>query len=306
MDSTAPDCTGYGLNMYKYWIAWNTSKKANLHEDSRAWLQSLLVLALLGTANPVKPRELPLWEAGAGGFQGTFPAYRGSEDQQNFLLPFPYLIYRGTYLKIDRDGARLRLFDSDRVKLNLSASASLPAKSDDNNARKGMPDLDPTFEIGPQLKIRLAQISSRQTLNLRLPVRAVIATDFTSARHVGWIFNPNIRLYNTDVFGGWNIGLSLGPVFATGKYHEYFYEVKPKYETPERPAYRASGGYSGSAAIVTIRRRFNRIWLGGFVRYDYLDGAEFDDSPLVETRHSLMAGLGIVWIFASSSRTVGR
>jgi hypothetical protein len=42
-------------------------------------------------------RELPLWEAGIGVFPGTFPNYRGSDDQQDYLLPFPYLVYRENF-----------------------------------------------------------------------------------------------------------------------------------------------------------------------------------------------------------------
>jgi hypothetical protein len=59
------------------------------------------LLAIQGTV--ATPRELPLWEVGAGLFPSTFPAYRGSDDQQYYLLPFPYLVYRGNYLRVDRE-----------------------------------------------------------------------------------------------------------------------------------------------------------------------------------------------------------
>jgi hypothetical protein len=62
------------------------------------------LLAIQGTV--ATPRELPLWEVGAGLFPSTFPAYRGSDDQQYYLLPFPYLVYRGNYLRVDREGLR--------------------------------------------------------------------------------------------------------------------------------------------------------------------------------------------------------
>jgi hypothetical protein len=78
--------------------------------------------------------------------------------------------------------------------------------------------------------------------------------------------------------------------------------VDPQYATPTRPAYRASGGYSGTLALASLSRRFNRVWMGGFVRYDNLAGSQFDDSPLYETRHSLMAGFAVSWILKQSSR----
>jgi len=259
------------------------------------------VLAIHGTVSMC--RELPLWEAGIGMFPSTFPAYRGSDDQQYYLLPFPYLVYRGDYLKVDREGLRARLFDTDRVQLNISANAAPPARSDDNDARDGMPDLDPAVELGPSLNVLLARLSDNHNLKLRLPVRSVIATDLGGTEHAGWIFNPHLKLESVNVFGGWETGLSLGPLFGSRKYHEYYYAVDPQYATPTRPAYTASGGYSGTLVLASLSRRFDRMWMGGFVRYDNLSGTQFDDSPLFETRHSLMAGFAVAWIFSHSSLT---
>jgi outer membrane scaffolding protein for murein synthesis (MipA/OmpV family) len=266
----------------------------------------LLAVFLISAGEIVVARELPLWEAGIGVFPSSYPAYRGSDDQQYYLLPFPYLVYRGEYLKIDRDGMRARLFDTDRVEINISVNGAVPVKSDDSDARSGMPDLDPTFEIGPSLNVVLARPSRKHTLKLKLPVRSVIATDFSSTEQAGWIFNPHLNLDNKDVFGGWNAGLSLGPLFGNRKYHAYYYEVPSKYATASRPAYSASGGYSGTLAVASLSRRFNHVWMGGFIRYDNLSGAVFDDSPLVETDHSTMAGFAVAWIFKKSSKVVSR
>jgi len=199
---------------------------------------------------------------------------------------------------------RARLFDTDRVELNVSLNGAIPVNSDDSDARSGMPDLDPTFEIGPSLNVVLARPSERHTLKLKLPVRSVIATDFGSAEQAGWIFNPHLNLDSRDMFGGWNTGLSLGPLFGNRKYHAYYYEVAPEFATPSRPAYSASGGYSGTLMIASLSRRFERVWVGGFIRYDNLSGAVFDDSPLVETRHSVMAGFAVAYILKKSAATV--
>jgi len=273
------------------------------YKDS-AVIRFLLAVLLAVQGTVAMSRELPLWEVGVGLFPSTFPAYRGSEDQQYFLLPFPYLVYRGDYLRVDREGLRARLFDTDRVQLNISVNASAPARSDDSSAREGMPDLDPTVEIGPSLNILLAELTDKHSLKMRLPVRSVIATDLSSTEQAGWIFNPHLKLESEDVFGGWGAGLSLGPLFGNGKYHNYYYAVDPQYATATRPAYSASGGYSGTLALASLSRRFNRIWMGGFIRYDNLSGAKFEDSPLLETDHSLMAGIAIAWIFKRSSRTL--
>jgi MipA family protein len=97
-------------------------------------------------------QKLLLWEAGLGVAPITFPDYRGADEQSNFVLPLPYFVYRGERLKVDRNGPRGILFDTKRLQLDLSLNASIPVESDDNEARRGMPDIDPTLEIGPVLK----------------------------------------------------------------------------------------------------------------------------------------------------------
>lgn len=71
----------------------------------------------------------------------------------------------------------------------MSLAASFNTKSNDNNARRGMPDLDYLGEIGPQLKIKLGELFGGKT-ELQLPVRAVFSTDFGRVDHRGYLFNP--------------------------------------------------------------------------------------------------------------------
>jgi len=40
-------------------------------------------------------------------------------------------------------------FKSDNAELDVSLNGSVPVKSSENRARQGMPDLEPTLEIGP-------------------------------------------------------------------------------------------------------------------------------------------------------------
>jgi outer membrane scaffolding protein for murein synthesis (MipA/OmpV family) len=68
--------------------------------------------------------EKPLWEASIGVATVSFPAYRGSDQRHNFLLPTPYFVYRGEFLKADREGVRAQLFDSDRAELTFSAACA--------------------------------------------------------------------------------------------------------------------------------------------------------------------------------------
>jgi outer membrane scaffolding protein for murein synthesis (MipA/OmpV family) len=249
----------------------------------------------------------PEWEFGAGATAFTLPDYRGSDESRTYLFPFPYVIYRGDKLRVDRGGVRGVFFETDRVEFDLSISAAPPVDSEDNRARQGMPRLDPTLEIGPRLNVKLMGSRVRDwAVNLRLPVRAVVATDLSHAEGAGYVAYPHLTL-NTrpTVFGGrWNLGLQAGPLYGTRRYHRYFYGVDAEFATPERPAYAASGGYSGTLALASITRRFRSLWIGGFARYDTLKGAAFESSPLMRRDYSLMAGIAFAWVFAESERKV--
>ena len=264
------------------------------------------VLPFLAAAD-AQAGEYPLWEVGAGLGVIDFPDYRGSDERKTWLLPVPYLVYRGDILKADQQRVRGLFFQSDRVEIDASVNGSVPVKSDDNQARSGMPDLDPTLEIGPALNLALVRSRDRKiSLELRLPLRAVIATDFSRVHGEGWIAAPNVNL---DLHGiwpgeGWNLGMLAGPLYADSKYHQYFYGVEPAFATPQRPAYSARGGYAGTQFVAALSKRYPSFWVGGFVRWDTLNGAVFADSPLVKTKQYFSAGFAVSWVIADSATRV--
>ena len=248
--------------------------------------------------------QRPLWELGLGVAGLRLPDYRGADQSRAYALPLPYIVYRGTWLKADRDGARALLFDAPRLKVDISAAASTPTRSTDNDARRGMPDLHGTFELGPNLNLTLASSRpQRWKLDLRLPLRAAFSIE-RSPKLVGTTFEPNLNLDVGSVGGGWNLGLLTGPVFADRKQHAYFYGVDATYATSSRPAYRARGGYAGWRALAATSRRFGNTWVGAFLRYDELRGAAFDDSPLRRRNSALTLGFGVAWILATASELV--
>jgi outer membrane scaffolding protein for murein synthesis (MipA/OmpV family) len=265
------------------------------------------LLAVTST-NISRAEELPLWEAGLGFAGLSLPDYRGSDQQRFYVLPLPYLVYRGDLLRLDSNGLSGLLFHSDRVRLTLSADAGVPVKSAKDTARSGMPNLDPTIQLGPSLEIDLFKdMNSERVVRFCLPVRSVIATDLSRWNSIGFVVNPQLTfdLRNTGPGGGWNFGLAVGPLFATERYHDYYYEVAPRFAIPgSRPAYDARAGYSGSLLILSVTKRFGHIWFGAFARYDELSGAVFANSPLMRTDHSVMAGFGLAWVFAESKTLV--
>lgn len=257
---------------------------------------------LAGLALAAHGEELPLWEVGVGAAGISFPDYRGSSRQRSYLLPVPAFAYRGEIFQADRERLRGLLFRSERVEVELSLGGSVPVDSDDNPVREGMPDLDPTFEVGPSLNFRLAH-SPRRTLRLRLPVRAQVATDFRSVHGAGLAANPNLNL-DVRLDRGWKLGFVAGVLFGDRRNHGYYYDVAPQFARPGRPAYDAPGGYSGTQLIASMSKRFGRWFVGGFVKQDFLRGVAFEASPLMERRNSVSAGIAVTWTFAQSEKLV--
>lgn len=255
-------------------------------------------------ASSARAEMLPLWEVGGGVAAISFPDYRGSASRRSYLLPVPVLVYRGDIFQIDREKIRGLLFKSDRAELDMSISGSVPVRSDGNRVREGMPDLDPSLEIGPSLNIWLARTDSAR-LALRLPLRAVITSDFRSVHSAGVLANPNLNL-DLRAVQGWRLGLVAGALFADRKYHEHFYGVAPEFARQGRAVFRAPGGYSGAQFIAALSRRFEPAWVAGFVKYDVLNGAAFAASALVERRNNISVGIAVTWVFAQSGTRVER
>jgi outer membrane scaffolding protein for murein synthesis (MipA/OmpV family) len=255
-------------------------------------------------ALPASAAELPLWELGAGLGGLRLQHYRGSDQHHDLLLPVPYAIYRGKIFRATREGARAVLVDSERVDLDLSLAVSPPLRSQDNRARAGMPDLPATLELGPNVNVVL--VRGREDafdwkLDFRLPVRGVVQLN-SSFKDAGWTASP---VLNLDLkWQGWNLGAQAGPLWASRRHHALYYEVAAPYATTARPAYAAAAGNGGWRWATAATRRLGKLWVGGYVRGDELQGAAFVDSPLVKKTHTVSFGLAFSWVFAVSDERV--
>jgi MipA family protein len=261
----------------------------------------LVGLAWLGLAgHPALAEELPLWELGAGAGLLRLPHYRGADQSHSWVLPVPYAVYRGDIFRADRDGARAVLLEGARYDFDLSVAAGPPTRSRDNQARRGMADLDPTFELGPNLNLELAR-GAGWSLDLRLPVRAAFTVG-SSPRYLGVNAEPRL---NVDLeWQGWNLGGQVGALWAQRRVHAYVYDVTPAEALVDRPAYRAAGGFSGWQLTFGVSRRQGSTWHGAFVRLDQLDGAAFQASPLVRQRQAVAFGYAVSWVLRTSNTLV--
>ncbi len=262
----------------------------------------ILIIGLLAFNCSLYAEEAPAWEAGAGLIMFNTPHYLGADQSSVHVFPLPYFIYRGEYVQADRDGIRGAIYDSEKLDLRLSGGGSLPVNSKDSTARKGMDDLDLILEGGPTLQYKLYH-GDHHIWRLDLPVRAAFSIGNDGVHHQGWTTNP--RIMYRRYFDHWTLTSTLGPVFSDSSYHGYVYDIDRGEVTPDRAAYNAKGGYTGSRASLSFRRRYGRLFVGTFLSYYNISGAANEDSPLVKTDDYFSTSMTIAWVFAEADKRVG-
>lgn len=262
----------------------------------------VVLIVVMLAASQARAADEPLWELGLGAGVASFPEYRGSKERSSFVVPIPYLVYRGERLRIDRDGARGLFAETPNWELDFSVDGAVPVESSDDGPRAGMEELDPVVEYGPSL-IRRLGTNRLGRWTLRLPLRAVTAVDPGSLEtaHEGWTLQPALNLDAPGLIGQWDLRINLGPRFGSRDYHAYYYDVGTGDVRAGRDTYRADAGYSGMGLQLSASRRWGRVWTGAFLRYDNLDGATFDDSPLVETKHATSVGFAVSWVLGEAA-----
>ena len=239
--------------------------------------------------------ELPRLELGAGLIGLSTPDYRGSRGDSTYLLPVPYIKYRGDRLRVD-EGAQGILLEQPDLLVAFSGNLSLPA-DDDTPEREGMDELDAIVEIGPSVNYRFKRLGDSAWW-IDLPLRFAFTID-GDLDHIGQVFQPRLSWRKpARRLGQWKLRFNIGPLYSSSDHHQYFYSVGAEDATAERPAYEADGGFSGWRGEFTWSRRFgSRYWFGGFLRYDSLRDAEIEDSPLVSEPENWMGGLALAWVF---------
>ena len=273
---------------------------------------TLLIAISAGLISAAIAEELdePLWEAGfvTAAFSG--PAYPAADDETTASFISPYVIYRGVIFSVGDEGAfRALAFANDRIELDLSLGASLPANSQDDADRTNMPDLDFLFEIGPQLIWHAGRHDYGKwegLFDIKLRARSVISlADFDTK---GFLFEPSF-VYElqskTHRHLSWQADLEL--LYGNQRLNRYFYEVAEAYDTPSRPLYAAEAGYIGAEIGLGLSYPVNdnlRFFIGGNV--ELYDGAANQDSPLFKEDVAYSGGMVLVYSFYESQARVRR
>lgn len=266
---------------------------------------ALLAATLVSLHGAVVAQQAPpLWEAGVVVGSVSTPAYPGAGDRSSRGLLLPALIYRGKIFRSDESGIGARLFRSEIAEFDVGFAASLPARSEDVEARSGMPNLGTLFEFGPRLKLRLARPTPASRIRLDLPLRTVI--EGRGGLHGrGWTFAPRLVYEMENIGNGWNGDVHVGFVAGNEKLNKYFYDVGPEFATPVRSAYEAEAGMMLARVGGSVSRKINPgLRVFGYLWYENYSNARNDASPLMKKNQGTSGGIGLLWILARSARRV--
>jgi outer membrane scaffolding protein for murein synthesis (MipA/OmpV family) len=260
-------------------------------------------------ANGLETVSKPLWEAGLFNVVARLPHYRGSDETTTYAFPLPYLIYRGEFFRMNQDGVKGIFLRTEFFEFDTSLYGNPPV-DEHNQARSGMEELDPLFEIGPSLKWFPFGRKTKSAAYLKAAIRGVASIDFPGdleTQYQGvhgeldWIYQVSAPFGYRD----WMVGCRLGVDITDKGYNRYFYEVPPQYARDDRPAYSAEGGYGGAKFSAYAGKTITpNIDLWAWFRWENVDGAVFEDSPLVREKNNFTLSLALSWTIFRSKQTV--
>lgn len=253
--------------------------------------------------------QYPLWEFGLFNAAARIPHYRGSDEYKFYVLPLPYIIYRGDIIRANREGIRGIFYEGKYIETSISLFGNPPVSSD-NEAREGMPGLDAIFEVGPAVKWYFWGRDPMDSLFLRLALRAAYSINFDHGLNIsyqGLRSGINLIYFNQTSFKkyGLRYGLNAGIDFSNSQFNSYFYDVGREFVRQDRPYYNSDSGYSGFSLAGSLQKKLtHNLSLGFYSRWDNISGAVYDDSPLVKRENNFTVGTALIWKIAESKKMV--
>ena len=246
------------------------------------------------------PEAQPLWEVGGFALGVSQQAYPGSDQRVQRALALPFFIYRGEFLRADRETVGLRAFKTPEFELDIGFAGAFGSSANDIEARRGMRDLGTLVELGPRLKWNLGAGPGKGRWRAEFPLRAVFDLD-DKAAHRGYSFEPKL-VFERQAQAGWAYSASVSAIVADQKLASTFYEVAPAEATAQRASYAAKSGLVAWRLSTSASRSLSPDWrLFGFVRMDSLAGAANEASPLVRQQSGASVGVGLVYTWLRSA-----
>lgn len=274
-----------------------------------AIVTTLVALLVFVPATGVKAQEnddKALWEMHLAGFARYGQAYPASDESQVNVIPLPFPVYRGRFLRIGDDTekpVRTRIFRRDRIKLDLDFGLNFPVDSNDIDERIGMPDLDLLAEAGPELELQFSRGFWGGDAFLALQARGAISLDGLDPTWRGMVLSTELKHKRPLGNSRTELLTRLTPEFASSDYMDFFYGVAPEYALPGRPAYKAKSGYLGTKLSFVVKHEFSdNFEVRSGLKFGFYSGAENRESPLFTTSTTSNAYIAFLWKFWESER----
>jgi len=222
------------------------------------------------------------WSLGIGAFSSPRP-YVGAENSQ-MVAPLIDISYKKLYVQGIQAG--YRFFDTEKFSLDARAGIVFNGLDpDDSEYLEGMDKRRSSIEGGFVFvwkpgKFRLSTAAYTDLLGRSYGQQA--STDFSRT----WTFNR----YQ------WGITPSIGVVWQSSNFIDYYYGVTPEEARPGRPPFSGHSVINFRSSLFGYYFLNMRIRLIGLIRIQRLDN-EIIDSPIVDQSRGIFATLGISYRF---------
>jgi outer membrane protein len=228
------------------------------------------------------------WSLGLGVISSPRP-YVGAN---NKITPIPLIeLY---YKKLYVQGIQAGYHFIDTREFTLDARAGFVfAGLDPNDSPElaGMMQRDPTIEAGFVFDWK--------------PGKYKLSTSiYTDILGVSNGQQAGVNFSRTWTFGQYRWGLtpSIGVVWQSTNYINYYYGVTPEEAQPDRPEFVGHSAVNFESGLLAFYRLSSRVTLVGLVRIQRLDNEIFL-SPIVDTQRAIFGLLGATYMFG---KTPGR
>ena len=235
---------------------------------------------------------------GGGVGAASLPHYPGSDENDDYFLPLPYIDFRSDRLSVNDKGVHAELINTNILQLDFDITGSLPVSSDDNVARNGMPDLGLFVEIGPEVSLRLIQ-RQNYFISIDIPVRASLeflgeneTLDDKFVQDAGYLMEP--RLHFEAKGEALSFDFDIGIVWASEEYQSKFFSVNQDFVTSERSFYKARSGLMGHRFSSSAKYETDNWLVVSYVKYIDLSEGKNELSPLIKEEDYLLGGIGFV------------
>ena len=205
------------------------------------------------------------WGVGAGAFYSTEP-YAGFDNE---VVAFPMVTYFGPRLFVTGPRAGYKVVKWRGLTLTALAMYDFSGyEEDDSDVFDGMDDRDGTVMAGGVLSYDLPA---------KLEVEAEFMADILG-RHDGR--TGSLELQRTWRRGKWFVTPGAGMAWQSPEVSDYYYGVRNREATPERPAYPLEDTFNLELSLGFRYLRSERLLFIAMPRLEFLD-REIRKSPLV-------------------------